>query len=124
MERITSNNAPTAIGPYVHATKSANIIFTSGQIGLKPQTSELFEGIEEQAKQTLENLKNILESSNSDFEHVLKATIYLDNLDNFSKVNSIYKNYFSEEFSARSAVEVSKLPMGAKVEIELVAETK
>lgn len=124
MERITSNNAPAAIGPYVHATKSANIIFTSGQIGLKPQTSELFEGIEEQAKQTLENLKNILESSNSDFEHVLKATIYLDNLDNFSKVNSIYKNYFSEEFSARSAVEVSKLPMGAKVEIELVAETK
>ncbi|CAJ1202526.1 2-iminobutanoate/2-iminopropanoate deaminase [Companilactobacillus paralimentarius] len=124
MERITSNNAPAAIGPYVHATKSANIIFTSGQIGLKPQTSELFEGIEEQAKQTLENLKNILESSNSDFEHVLKATIYLDNLDNFSKVNSIYKNYFSEEFSARSAVEVSKLPMGAKIEIELVAETK
>ncbi|GEO47378.1 Rid family detoxifying hydrolase [Companilactobacillus kimchii] len=124
MERITSNSAPDAIGPYVHATRSENIIFTSGQIGLNPQTSKLAEGIEEQAKQTLENLENILESSSSDFEHVLKATIYLDDLDNFSKVNSIYQNYFNENFSARSAIEVSKLPMGAKVEIELIAETK
>ncbi|HIY92305.1 RidA family protein [Companilactobacillus sp. HBUAS56275] len=124
MKRTIANNAPAAIGPYVHATEANSIIFTSGQIGLNPQDGKLTEGIEGQTKQTLENLKNILESANSDFEHVLKATIYLDDLANFSKVNNIYKDYFNGEFSARSAAEVSKLPMGAKVEIELIAEAK
>lgn len=124
MERIISNDAPDAIGPYVHATKSGNIIFTSGQIGLDPQNGRLVDGAEKETDQVLENLKHVLESANSDFDHVLKATVYLDDLGNFSKVNDIYETYFNNKFPARTAVEVSKLPMGAKVEIELVAEVK
>jgi len=124
MERIISDGAPDAIGPYIHATKSINLVFTSGQIGLDPKSGKLADGFDAQAKLALDNLKNILETSGSDFDHVLKVTIYLDDLANFAKVNDIYKGYFNEGFPARTAFEVAKLPMDAKIEIEAIAEVK
>lgn len=124
MKRVIAKNAPDAIGPYNHATVFNDIVFTSGQIGLDPATGKLVDGIENQTKQTLNNIRNILEASGSDFDHILKATIYVDDLSNFSVVNSIYEDYFAVDFPARTAMEVSKLPMDAKVEIEAVAEKK
>jgi len=124
MQRIISNKAPDAIGPYIHATSSNNLIFTSGQIGLDPATGKLVSGFEAQAKQVLDNLKNVLEASDSDFDHVLKTTIYLDDMDNFSKVNGIYQTYFNDSYPARTAIEVAKLPLEAMIEIEAIAETK
>lgn len=121
MERIISKNAPDAIGPYTHATKVSGLIFTSGQIGLNPENGKLVDGVEDQAKQALNNLKEVLKDSGSDFNHVLKATIYLDDLKNFSLVNDIYANYF-DDYPARTAIEVSSLPMDAEVEIEVIAE--
>lgn len=124
MKRVIAKNAPDAIGPYNHATVFNDIVFTSGQIGLDPATGKLVEGIENQTKQTLNNIKNILEASGSDFDHMLKATIYVDDLSNFSAVNSIYKDYFTDGFPARTAMEVSKLPMGAMLEIDAIATLK
>ncbi|MCS6109142.1 hypothetical protein DWV12_17785 [Clostridium botulinum] len=123
MQRIISNKAPDAIGPYIHATESNGLIFTSGQIGLDPQTNKLVEGFENQTKQALTNLKNVLETADSDFDHVLKTTIYLANIDDFSKVNDIYKNYFNDSYPARTAFEVANLPINALIEIEAIAET-
>ncbi|MBL3530890.1 hypothetical protein JMJ99_05865 [Companilactobacillus zhachilii] len=123
MQRIISNKAPDAIGPYIHATESNGLILTSGQIGLDPQTNKLVEGFENQTKQALTNLKNILETADSDFDHVLKTTIYLANIDDFSKVNDIYKNYFNDSYPARTAFEVANLPINALIEIEAIAET-
>lgn len=123
MQRIISNKAPDAIGPYIHATESNGLIFTSGQIGLDPQTNKLVEGFENQTKQALNNLKNVLETADSDFDHVLKTTIYLANIDDFSKVNDIYKNYFNDSYPARTAFEVANLPINALIEIEAIAET-
>lgn len=124
MQRVIANNAPDAIGPYIHATISNNLVFTSGQIGLDPQTNKLVDGFENQAKQVMDNLKNVLETSGSDFDHVLKTTIYLSDMDNFSKVNDIYKDYFNDNYPARTAFEVAKLPIGALIEIETIAELK
>ena len=123
MQRIISNKAPDAIGPYIHATESNGLIFTSGQIGLDPQTNKLVEDFENQTKQALTNLKNVLETADSDFDHVLKTTIYLANIDDFSKVNDIYKNYFNDSYPARTAFEVANLPINALIEIEAIAET-
>jgi len=123
-ETMNVNGAPEAVGPYVHAVKTGNLIFTSGQLGLNPQDGSLPEGIEAQTKQSLENLKTVLEGCGSDFEHVIKTTIFLDNIEDFAKVNEIYAQYFSAEFPARSCVEVAKLPKGGLVEIEAIAVEK
>jgi len=123
-EAINVNGAPAAVGPYVHAVKTGGLIFTSGQLGLDPQDGSLPEGIEAQTEQSLKNLKTVLEGCGSDLNHVIKTTIFLDNIDNFGKVNEIYAGYFSEEFPARSCVEVARLPKGGLVEIEAVAVVK
>lgn len=124
MQRIISNNAPDAIGPYIHATVSNNLVFTSGQIGLDPKTNKLVDGFENQAKQVMSNLQSVLDTAGSDFDHVLKTTIYLSNMDDFSKVNDIYKEYFNDSYPARTAFQVAKLPIGALIEIEAIAELK
>ena len=116
MQRIISNQAPDAIGPYIHATQFNNLIFTSGQIGLDPKTNKVVEGISNQSKQVMDNLASILETADSDLDHVLKATVYLSNMNNFQTFNKIYQNYFNDSYPARTAIEISKLPMDALIE--------
>ena len=110
---VKTDKAPGAIGPYSQGIDLGNMIFFSGQIPLNPQTGEMPEGIEAQAKQALENVKGLLESQGLDFSHVVKTTVFLDNMDDFNTVNGIYAQYFVEPYPARSAVEVAKLPKGA-----------
>lgn len=121
---IHANNAPAAVGPYVHAVEAGEMIFTSGQLGLDPVTGELPEGVEAQTHQSLKNLGAVLEAAGSDFNHVVKTTVFLDNIDDFATVNAIYAEYFAEEAPARSCVEVAKLPKGGLVEIEAIAVKK
>ncbi|MBS5111286.1 MAG: RidA family protein [Coprobacillus cateniformis] len=118
---VKTDKAPGAIGPYSQGIDLENMIFFSGQIPLNPQTGEMPEGIEAQAKQALENVKGLLESQGLDFSHVVKTTVFLDNMDDFNTVNGIYAQYFVEPYPARSAVEVAKLPKGALIEVEVIA---
>ena len=118
---INANNAPAAVGPYVHAVEAGEMIFTSGQLGLEPVTGELPEGVEAQTHQSLKNLGAVLEAAGSDFDHVVKTTVFLDNIGDFAAVNAIYAEYFKGEVPARSCVEVAKLPKGGLIEIEAVA---
>lgn len=122
MQRIISNEVPDAIGPYIHATESNKIIFTSGQIGLDPKTNKLVDGFENQTQQAMINLQNVLKTADSDFDHVLKTTIYLADINDFNKINDIYQKYFNDSYPARTAFEVANLPMNALVEIEAIAE--
>lgn len=116
--------APAAVGPYVHAVKTGNFIFISGQLGLNPSNGTLPEGIEAQTTQSLENLKTILEGCGSDFDHVIKTSIFLADIADFAQVNEIYAKYFCNEVPARSCVEVANLPKGGLVEIEAIAIEK
>ena len=118
---VKTDKAPGAIGPYSQGIDLGNMIFFSGQIPLNPQTGEMPEGIEAQAKQALENVKGLLESQGLDFSHVVKTTVFLDNMDDFNTVNGIYAQYFVEPYPARSAVEVAKLPKGVLIEVEVIA---
>ncbi len=123
-ESINVAGAPAAVGPYVHAVKAGEMIFVSGQLGLDPATGEFPEGVEAQTRMSLNNMKTILEALESDFDHVVKTSIFLDDMNDFAKVNAIYAEYFCNEFPARSCVEVAKLPKGGLVEIEAIAVVK
>ena len=118
---VETKKAPGAIGPYSQGIDIGNLIFFSGQIPLNPETGEMPEGIEAQTKQALENVKGLLESQGLDFSHVVKTTVFLDNMDDFNTVNSLYAQYFVEPYPARSAVEVGRLPKGALIEVEIIA---
>lgn len=119
---ISTANAPQAIGPYSQAIEAGGFVFVSGQIPLIPATGELVEGsVEVQTARVLENLKAILEAAGSSLENVVKTTVYITNMDDFAKVNGIYGQYFQENSPARVCVEVSKLPKGALVEIDVIA---
>jgi len=118
---INSKKAPAAIGPYSQALVVGEFVFCSGQIGIDPKTSNLVQGIENQTKQILENLKNILEEAGSSLDKVIKTTIFLTNINDFQKVNEIYGQYFSFHKPARSTVCVASLPKGALIEIEAIA---
>lgn len=122
---IHTKKAPEAIGPYSQAMKVGGFVFTSGQVPLNPETGEVVcTHVEGQTKQALENLKNVLEASGSDLEHVVKTTVYIQNMDDFGKINEIYASYFTNVYPARSCVEVSKLPKGVLIEIEAVGIVK
>lgn len=122
---IKSKAAPVAIGPYSHAVKAGDFIFCSGQIGLSPSTGQLVgNDISSQTTQSLKNLKFIVEEAGSDFSHVTKVTIFMTDMNNYSKVNEIYSDYFNTIKPARSAVQVVALPRGALIEIECIAMTK
>lgn len=123
-EIISSTKAPAAIGPYSQAVSLGNLIFASGQIPLDPATGNLIDGaIEEQTTQVLSNIKGLLESVGSSMDKVLKTTVFLTDLNDFVAMNAIYAKYFTEgNCPARSTVQVSKLPKGANVEIEVIAE--
>ena len=119
---INTANAPAAIGPYSQAVKANGFIFVSGQLPVNPETGN-FAGttIEIQTKQSLDNLKAILEVGNSALEKVLKTTVFLKDMNDFSAMNTIYSQYFSENFPARICVEVARLPKDALVEVEAIA---
>lgn len=120
--RIHTDQAPEAIGPYSQAIKAGNMLFTSGQIPLDPQTMEIVgSDVTTQAKQVFANLEAVLKEAGFTFEHVVKAGVYLDNMDDFPKLNEIYATYLGDYKPARSTVEVAKLPKGVLVEIDLIA---
>ncbi|MGN0665993.1 MAG: RidA family protein [Huintestinicola sp.] len=121
-EKIYTKNAPDAIGPYSQAVKCGNLLFTSGQIAIDPATGNVeAEGIEAQTKQVCENLKAVLAAAGCTFDNVVKTTCFLDNIADFGKFNEVYGSYFTSK-PARSCVEVSKLPKGVLVEVEVIAE--
>ncbi len=119
---LIASGAPQAIGPYSVAVRWGGLIFTSGSIGTDPETGELVEGgIEAETRQALENLAKVLKAGSSSLEMVLKTTVFLADLDDYSLMNEVYEEYFSQDPPARSAVGVARLPKGAAVEIEAVA---
>ena len=122
IETVSTQKAPAAIGPYSQAVKLGNMVFTSGQIPINPATGEIVAGdIEAQARQVLENLGEVLKAAGSDFGHVVKAVVFIKDMNNFAAVNKIYGEYFSSPYPARSCVEVARLPRDVGVEIEAVA---
>ena len=118
---IHTEKAPAAVGPYSQAIRTGNFLFISGQLGLIPETGTLPEGIEEQTRQSLKNIDAILEAASCHREDVVKTTVFIRDMDDFSAVNAIYADFFSGHKPARSCVEVSRLPKNGLVEIEIVA---
>lgn len=121
---INTSAAPAAIGPYSQAMKVGNFIFTSGQLPLSPSTGEMPQSIQEQTKQSLLNVKAILESAGVSLKQVVKTTVFLSDLANFAPMNEVYSSFFEEPFPARSCFEVARLPKDALVEIEVVATSE
>lgn len=120
---ISTANAPAAIGPYSQAIVAGGLLFVSGQIPLNPATGAMVEGgIEAQTARVLDNLKAIVEAAGSSLAKVVKTTVYITDINDFGKVNEIYAGYFTENPPARVCVEVSNLPKGALIEIDLIAE--
>ena len=121
-ELISSTDAPAAIGPYSHATRLGELVFTSGQIPLHPETGEVVgKSVTEQARQTLDNLKAVLKAGNSSLGNVLKTTCFLATMDDFIAFNEVYAEYFGEGVPARSCVAVAGLPKGVLCEVEAIA---
>ncbi len=120
-ETINAAKAPAAVGPYVHAVKAGDTLYTSGQLGLIPETGELPEGVEAQAKQALENLKVVLEAAGMTMANVVKTTVFLADINDFAAINSIYAQYFTADAPARSCVQAGALPKGGLFEIEAIA---
>lgn len=121
MKKISTPNAPKAIGPYSQAVVSNNMVFTSGQIALSPQTGEMSKGdIKEQTEQVMKNLEAVLKEAGSSFDKVLKTTCYLADISSFGDFNEVYGKYISSA-PARSCVAVKDLPKGALVEVDVIA---
>lgn len=120
---IFTDKAPAPIGPYSQAVLTGNTLYTSGQIALHPQTGELvMDTIEAETTQVMENMKAVLTEGGMDFKDVVKATIFISNMDDFARINTIYGSYFSEENApARETVQVARLPKSVNVEISMVA---
>jgi 2-iminobutanoate/2-iminopropanoate deaminase len=122
LERIVTQEAPAAIGPYSQAIRAGELVFCSGQIALDPQTGELVEGgVEKQTHQVLENLAAVLAAAGSSLERAIKCTVYLADMNDFGAMNGIYANYFGDRPPARATVEVSRLPKDVAVEIDVIA---
>ncbi|SHI02391.1 2-iminobutanoate/2-iminopropanoate deaminase [Clostridium collagenovorans DSM 3089] len=121
-EIINTEKAPSAIGPYSQGTKIGNLVYTSGQLPINPATGELVkDDVKEAAKQSLENVKAILESAGTSLDKVVKTLVFVKDLNDFAAINEVYAQYFTENYPARSCVQVAKLPMDAKLEIEAIA---
>lgn len=122
MKTIHTDKAPAAIGPYVQGKVVGNLLFASGQIPLSPETGEVVgTTIEEQTTQVLKNIAAILAEAGTDFEHIVKTTCFLQDMNDFAAFNGVYATAFKEEYPARSAIEVARLPRDVKVEIEVIA---
>lgn len=124
LKTIYTKKSPEPVGPYSQAIQFQDLLFCSGQIPLDPQTNEIVgKEIQGQTKQVMENIKSFLESQNLDFNSIIKTTIFVKNMDDFSSMNEIYASYFSDHKPARSCVEVARLPKDVLVEIEILATT-
>jgi 2-iminobutanoate/2-iminopropanoate deaminase len=129
MKIVQTDKAPAAMGPYSQAIVVNGFVFCAGQVGRVPGTKDISPDIQEQTRQVIKNLEAVLREANSDLDHVVKTTIFLQNISDFSRVNMIYETYFSKNKPARSTVEVAKLPQGdlpiaPLVEIEAIAVLK
>lgn len=119
---VKTSKAPKAIGPYSQAVGISNLLFLSGQIALDPETGTLIGGgVQAQTNRIMENIKGVLEAAGLTMDHLVKVTIFLENMDDYPVVNEVYGGYFNDAPPARSAVEVSGLPLGVAVEIESIA---
>ncbi len=121
MKTIQTDNAPKAVGPYSQAIETEQFIYCSGQIGIDPKTGSLVDGIENQTKQAISNISHVLSSAGTGLAHVVKTTIFLADMGDYKTVNEIYGSYFTDHKPARSTVQVAALPLGALVEIEMIA---
>lgn len=121
-EIISTEKAPKAIGPYSQGVKAGEFIFTSGQLPINPENGQLVaDDVKKATAQSLENVKSILEKAGSSLDKVVKVVVYLKDLEDFAAVNEVYATYFVGDYPARSCFQVAKLPMDAKVEIEVIA---
>jgi 2-iminobutanoate/2-iminopropanoate deaminase len=121
-EIVHTDKAPKAIGPYSQAIRTDSMIFAAGQTGIDPATGDLIPGgVEEQTRQVLTNLQNVIEAAGSSFKYVVKTTVFLKDMGDFAKMNAIYAEYFGENPPARSTIAVAGLPKGGLVEIEAIA---
>ena len=119
---ISTPKAPAAIGPYSQAVLVNGMLFTSGVIPIDPETNTLVEGdVTVQARQAISNLKNLIEASGSSMDKVVKTTVFIKDMNDFGKINDIYKDFFTSDFPARSCVEVARLPKDVLIEIEAIA---
>ncbi|HIF9457639.1 TPA: RidA family protein [Photobacterium damselae] len=124
---LHTDNAPAAIGPYVQGVDLDNMVLTSGQIPVNPATGEVPEAIAEQARQSLDNVKAVVEASGLQVSDIVKMTVFVKDLNDFAAVNEVYGNFFDEHnapYPARSCVEVARLPKDVKIEIEAIAVRK
>ena len=122
MKVVSTEKAPAAIGPYSQARISGGLVYTSGQIGIIPETGAVAEGLEAQAHQVFKNLTELLKAAGSDMSKFVKTTVFIKDMNDFAAINAIYAQYFAEPYPARSCVEVARLPKDVLVECELIAE--
>ncbi len=120
---ITTSHAPAPLGPYNQAVLSGNILYTSGQIAINPKTGEfVLDDIKTETKQVMENMKAVLKAANMTFENVIKTSIFISDMDNFTQINEVYGSYFDDAIApARETVEVARLPKDVNVEISMIA---
>ena len=121
LQRVTTDKAPAAIGPYSQAIKAGNFVFTSGQLPMDPETGQIEGDIKAQTKMALTNLANVLEAAGSGMDKVVKTTVFLADINEFAAMNEVYATFFGEVPPARSAFQAANLPKGAKIEIEAIA---
>lgn len=122
MRTISTDKAPKAIGPYSQGIATSGFLFLSGQVPLDPSTGQLVQGtVQEEVARVLDNLKGVLEAAGSGLQRVVRTTVYLTSLEDFAAMNEVYARYFGEHRPARSTVQVSALPRGARVEIDAIA---
>lgn len=122
MKTVSTNKAPAAIGPYSQAQICGNLVFASGQIPIIPETGEIAQGLEAQANQVFKNITELLKAAGTDISKTVKTTVFIKNMDDFAAINTIYANYFTEPYPARSCVEVARLPKDVFLECEVIAE--
>jgi 2-iminobutanoate/2-iminopropanoate deaminase len=118
---IVTDKAPAAIGPYSQAIAANGMVYTSGQLPVDPATGTMPDGVEEQTEQAMKNVLTILEEAGLGARNIVKTTVFIKNMQDFSKINAVYEKFFEEGYPARSCVEVARLPKDALVEIEAVA---
>ena len=119
---LSTENAPSAVGPYSQGVKADNIIFSSGQLPIDPKTGELSKGdIQKETRLCLENVKAVLETGHAKIEDIVKVTVFVTDMNDFSKINEVYAEFFGDHKPARSLVQVAALPKGADIEIEAIA---
>ncbi|MCB5229565.1 MAG: RidA family protein [Candidatus Cloacimonetes bacterium] len=121
MKAISTTLAAAAVGPYSQAAMSENILFISGQLGINPETQEMEDGFEAQAKRVFKSLEAILKEAGLGFDNVVKVSVFLQDMNDFAQLNAIYATHFTEPFPAREAIEVARLPKDGLVEISLIA---